>query len=369
MGDRKVRLFHPYVTDHAALRVAEVLGSGWIGLGSQVAAFEKNFAEYIGVKYAVATTSATTALHLATIVSGFKPDQEVITTPITFVSTNSVLLQENLHPCFADVEKDTLNIDPDSIRNLIGPTVAGIMVVHYGGNPANLDEIYSIAEDHNLKVIEDAAHACGAVYKGRKIGAQGLTCFSFHAVKNLPLGDGGMITTNDEEIYNRLLRLRWSGIDKSTYDREGVTGYKWEYDVVELGYKYYMNDITASIGLEQLKHLDDWNVRRQEIVDRYKKNINAEFLSSNGSSNHLCVVKVNDRNNVASRLMSRGIETGVHYKPNTEYRIFDGCERDFLKNTYNAYEEIMSLPLHLNLTDDDVEYVSEEVNACRNRSD
>jgi perosamine synthetase len=242
-----IQLFKPYVTEEAINSVANVLRSGWIGLGPKTEQFEKAFAEYVGAKYAVAVNSATSALHLATIVSGIGANDEVLTTPLTFISTNHVILYQQANPVFVDVEERTLNLDLAKAESLVSPRTKAIMVVHYGGNPLDIDRLYDFAARHKLKVIEDAAHACGASFRGGRIGSFGLTCFSFHAVKNLPLGDGGMVTTNDKALYDRLMRLRWLGIDRSTFARsEGK--YQWEYDVAEVGYKYHMNDISAAIG-------------------------------------------------------------------------------------------------------------------------
>src|SRR5207248_2191792 len=216
--------------------------------------------------------SATSALHLATIVSGISEADEVLTTALTFVSTNHVILYEKAEPVFVDVDDRTLNIDLSKAEKMISPRTRAVMAVHFAGNPVNLDELYDFAARHKLAVIEDAAHACGAKFRGRRIGATGLTCFSFHAVKNLPMGDGGMVTTNDKPIFEQLMTLRWMGIDQSTYDRS-VGKYRWEYSVESVGYKYHTNDIAAAIGLEHLKRLDEWNARRQQIVDIYRSEL------------------------------------------------------------------------------------------------
>lgn len=360
-----IQLFKPYVSEEAINSVAEVLRSGWIGLGPKTLQFEKSFAEYVGSKYAVAVNSATSALHLAVKVSGIGPEDEVLTTPLTFVSTNHVILYQQARPVFVDVDERTLNLDLTKAESLVSQRTKAIMVVHYGGNPVDLDQLYAFAARHKLAVIEDAAHACGATFRGRRIGSFGLTCFSFHAVKNLPLGDGGMLTTNDEAVYQRLLRLRWLGIDRSTYNRS-VGKYQWEYDVSEVGYKYHMNDIASAIGIEHLKRLDEWNRRRQQIVATYRAELSdleperVRFVQPTDgaiSANHLCVVRVKNRNEAVRILGEKGISVGVHYKPNHFYAMFRDARCGTLQVAEHAYTEIMSLPLHLLLTDDDVEQV------------
>jgi perosamine synthetase len=282
------------------------------------------------------------------------------------VSTNHVILYSGATPVFVDIDPATLNLDLNLVEEAITDRTRAIMVVHYAGNPVDMHQLYTLAKKHGLGVIEDAAHACGAFYKTGPIGSFGLTCFSFHAVKNLPTGDGGMITTNDKDTYERLLRLRWLGIDRSTFDRRTSDGYKWEYDVSELGTKSYMNDITAAIGIEQLKGLDCWNAFRADIVWRYIYGLSScvEILEETEgaiSANHLMVVKVDNRDRVVSRLKEKGIETGVHYKPNHLYDMYQPYVRSPLIETEEAYGHIVSLPLHLGLSDEDVNFVIESV--------
>jgi Predicted pyridoxal phosphate-dependent enzyme apparently involved in regulation of cell wall biogenesis len=365
-----IQLFKPLVSQEAIDAAAAVLNSGWIGLGPKTLEFEQQFAKYIGCKYAAAVNSATSALHLACIVSDIKKGDEVITTPITFVSTNHVILYQGATPVFCDVDESTLLIDLDKAEKLVTKRTKAIMVVHYGGNPVAIEKLYAFADRHNLKVIEDAAHACGATYNGRKIGSFGLTCFSFHAVKNLPLGDGGMVTTDDESIYQELIRLRWMGIDKSTFARNKES-YQWEYDVTEVGFKYHMNDIAAAMGIEHLKRLDEWNKRRQDMVDLYRRLLsdvsseNINFLNITPgaqSANHLCVIKVKNRDKAVDKLKEAGIGVGVHYKPNHLYKPYAAYSTGvFLPVAEKAYSEIISLPLHLYLTDDDIKFVVQAI--------
>ena len=359
-----IQLFKPYVHPDAIEATTRVLNSGWIGQGPETEAFEKEFAEYIGCRYAVALNSATSALHLAMVASGIKSQDRVISTPMTFVSTNHAIEYQDASVVFCDIEPDTLNIDLRRVA-IYAPHAKAIVVVHYGGNPVNMDYLYWLKNKYNLVVIEDAAHACGSEFNGKKIGSFGLTCFSFHAVKNLPCGDGGMITTNDKAIYDRLIRLRWCGIDKSTFQRTKQGAYKWEYDVPELGYKYHMNDINASIGRVHLLHLDSWNQTRRDFAAIYRSKINkVEFLRETpGSLNsqHLFVIKSTNREDIINKLNKANIDYGVHYKPNHLYPMY--AKYGFkLPVAEEAYKKILSLPMHLGLTKEQVNNIADIIN-------
>ncbi len=367
-----IQLFRPYVSEEAISAVSEVLRSGWIGLGPKTAEFEQNFADYVGARYAVAVNSATSALHLAMEIAGISAGDEVLTTAFTFVSTNHAILYRNAEPVFVDVDDSNLNIDLAKAERMVTPKTKAIVAVHYAGNPVDIDRLYDFAARRRLAVVEDAAHACGASFEGKRIGSFGLTCFSFHAVKNLPLGDGGMVTTNDQYMRDKLTRLRWMGIDRSTFARS-AGGYQWEYDVNEVGYKYHMNDINAAIGIEHLKRLDEWNARRSQIAALYQTTLSSlvpdslRFLTRTPgaeSSNHLCVVRVKNRDRIVEMLREKGVSVGVHYKPNHYYPPFANASHDGLQVTQRAYGEVMSLPLHLLLSDKDVLDVCAALTEC-----
>ncbi len=366
-----IPIFRPSMGDEEIEAVAEVLKSGWIGLGPKTKEFEERFAEYIGTKYAVALNSCTAAIHLALNVLGINSG-EAITTPITFVSTAHAIIYNNATPVFADVQEDTLNIVPYDIERKITAKTRAIIPVHYGGHVCDMDEILEIANEHNLSVIEDAAHACGAEYKGKKAGSlSDIGCFSFHAVKNLATGDGGMITTNDEEVYEKLLKLRWLGINKSTYQRD-AKGYSWYYDVEEIGFKTHMNDITAAIGLVQLRKLDKMNAKRREIVKRYNEAfedqdwietpVEKEYVKS---SLHNYAIKVNngDRNGLIAHLAEKGISAGVHYMPLYMHPIYKKLGiKGNCPVAHNVWKKVVILPLYPDMTEEDVEKV---INAVR----
>ena len=361
-----IKLFEPYIDQDGIDAVTEVLKSGWIGTGPVVAQLEKEFAEFVGAKYAVAVNSATSALHLAVKVVGVEDWDEVITTPTTFISTNHALLYEGAIPVFCDVEDATCNLDLDKAEEEVTNRTKAIMVVHYAGNPLNMDKLYAFAARHEIAVIEDAAHAMGAKYRGKRIGSFGLTCFSFQAVKNLPAGDGGMVTTNSKEQYDKLMQLRWMGIDKSTFDRTSSTEYAWEYEVEEIGYKYAMNDINAALVLSGLKHLDNDNIDRRDIAARYRSGLRDDiktlaYTPRGESSNHIFTIRVPNRDELYEKLAAAGINAGVHYKPNHLYPVYEEF-RFPLPVAEQIYKETLSLPMHLKLTLNDIAYICEKVN-------
>jgi perosamine synthetase len=362
-----VPLLRPLICEEAIRAVGDVLRSGWLGLGPRTAEFENAFAKFVGNRYFVGLNSCSAALHLALHVLDLPEGTEVITTPITFVSTNHAILYERCKPVFADVQADTGNIDVESVATKITERTRAIIAVHLNGYPCDLDELYALARSAGLPVIEDCAHACGASYKGNRIGSHGeLHAFSFHAVKNLPMGDGGGLVVRDEKIDARLRRLRWLGIDKDTFHRIDGALYSWNYDVSEVGYKYHMNDIQAAIGLAQLLRLDVDNARRAEIVSRYRGGLagvpGVKLLQQHNdriSSNHLCCILVENRDNLVLKLKEAGVETGVHFRRNDLYKMYRHDES--LVNADQFWRSSLSLPLHLLLTDEQVDYVITQI--------
>lgn len=362
--------------------LGRIFDLGYIGLGSKTKEFEEKFAKYIGVKYAVALNSATAALHLACLALGIKKGDEVIVPAMTFVSTGLAPLYCGAKPVFADIEEDTLCIDPKDIEKKITNLPAGrqeklkaIIVVHYGGHACKMDEILRLAKKYKLYIIEDAAHACGAKYlpagrqgKNKMLGSIGkMGCFSFHAVKNLPTGDGGMITTDDKKIYTELLKLRWVGINKDTWARSVNKKYLWKYSVDELGFKCHMNDITAVIGLAQLKVLKQHNLVRRHYAKKYdrafkdlkwiKTPVEKDYAYS---CFHNYVIKTVKRDELNRYLASKGISTGVHYEPICRYKVF-GKPKTNLPITEKAWKNILTLPLYPDLSEKDFKRVVGEI--------
>jgi perosamine synthetase len=364
-----IPVFRPKMIKEEILRELEkIFDSGWIGLGPKTEELEQKFADYIGIRYAVGLNSCTAALHLANLVLGIKPGDEVIVPSMTFVSTALGPLYCAATPVFADIEEDTLCIDPADVEKKVTSRTKAIIPVHYGGHACRMGEIMEIARTHKLYVIEDVAHGCGGKYKNRMLGSIGVMgCFSFHAVKNLPTGDGGMITTNDEQIYNELKKLRWVGIDKGTWDRSEKKGYSWQYSIDKLGFKYHMNDITAIIGLAQLKVLDDHNLIRREYAQRYDEAfkdvgwietpVEKDYAYS---ARHNYVVKVPMRNELNGYLCAKGISTGVHYEPIHHFKVFGNVQTD-LPVTERIWPKLLTLPLYPDMTDKEFETVVSEI--------
>jgi perosamine synthetase len=376
-----IQVFKPSLGEEELEGLREIFESGWIGLGPKTAEFERRFADYVGARYAVGLNSATAALHLSLAAFRVGPGDEVLIPPLTFVSTVHAVLYVGATPVFVDICPDTLCMDPDDVVRKLTSRSRVLLPVHYGGHPAQLDRLQGIARQRGLILVEDAAHACGSEYKGRKIGSIGdATCFSFHAVKNLATGDGGMVTTDRLDIYRSLLRLRWVGIDKSTWDRTEVammemqTGtrryasYGWYYEVLELGWKCHMNDIAAVIGLAQLAKLEAANARRREIVDQYTSAfsdvdwIQTPVIKSYAeSAHHNYVIQTPYRDELHLYLRGKGIATGVHYMPVHLHPYYRTRVKATVPVAEDTWTRLLTLPLYPSLTDDQVEYVIESI--------
>jgi perosamine synthetase len=368
-----IQVFKPFMGEEEIDAVAEVLKSGWIGLGPKTAGLEKGFAEYIGVEYAVGVNSATSALDLALKLLQINHGDEVIVPTITFVSTAHVVAYNLGTPIFADVDPTTLSIDIEDVKRKISLRTRAIIPVHYGGRPVDMDRLKDVSG--NIPIIEDAAHACGGVYKGRKCGSLGdIGCFSFHAVKNLAMGDGGALTINDGAMAERAKRLRWLGIDKGTWDRSEIDkSYWWEYFVDEIGLKCHMNDIMAAIGLVQLSKLEMMNSRRKEIAKIYSEafrdvewiEIPPDDNDEYKSSWHIYHIKVDRRDELSIYLQENGIATGVHYKPIHLYSCYGN--RPVLPVAEKTFLRILSLPMYPGMSNEDVEKVIDTVTSFKGR--
>ena len=357
-----IPLFKPSCGREEIEAVTEVLKSGWWGLGKKTEEFERKFADYIGAKYAVSLNSATAALHLSLKALNLPSGSEVITSPLTFISTAFAAQYNDLIPVFADVQHDTLNINPEDIKRKITNKTKAIIPVHFGGHICDMEEINDIAEEHKLFVIEDAAHAAGSSLNGKKAGSFGkFGCFSFHAVKNLATGDGGMITTDDKKAYERFKRLRWLGIDKSTFSRTKKENYVWDYDVKELGFKCHGNDILSSIGLAQLEKLESANKKRREIFKKYNEALK-DFVETpvwrqgHISACHNYVAKAKDRDMLIEHLNTNGIFAGVHYKPLYLYSYYKGSKTD-CPVTDRIWTKLISLPMFPDLKNEEIDKV------------
>lgn len=358
-----IQVFKPDMGDEEVAAVSEVLRSGWLGLGPRTSQFEREFSEYTGMPYTVGVNSCTAALDLALKLLSVSHNHEVVVPTMTFVSTAHVVAYNLATPVFADVEPETLNISLQDVADKITTRTRAIIPVHYGGRPVDMDALRDVAGE--IPIIEDVAHACGSTYKGRKCGALGdIGCFSFQAVKNLAMGDGGALTLADTDWMERAKRLRWLGIDKGTWDRTDTDkSYWWEYQVDEIGLKCHMNDIIAAIGLVQLRRLDAMNARRKEIVDRYTAGFaDIEQIETpcpdtdeSRSSWHIYCIKCERRDDLSSWLRDRDIATGVHYKPIHTYRCYGN--RPVLPAAEAVFPRILSLPVYPALTDAEVDSV------------
>ena len=364
-----IPVFRPSITDEEINAVAEVMRSGWLGLGPVTEEFENALAKSFGVKYASALNSGTAALHLALALLDLKPCDEVIVPTITFVSTAHVVEYCGATVVFADVEEDSLCANIDDIRRKITDKTRAIMPVHYGGHPCDLDALQEAIGKREITVVEDAAHACGALYKGKKIGSiSPLTCFSFHAVKNLTCGEGGAILTDNDVWAKRLRQLRWLGISKDTFTRTGNDRvYAWQYWVNELGFKYHMHDISAAIGIVQLKRLEENNKKRRAIVQRY----NDAFAEHSwietpkeekyaASSWHIYHIKVPERDRLVAHLKRNGIAPGVHYYP-IHMHPYYASHNAQCPIAEEIWKRIISLPMFPDMTDEQISRVIDTV--------
>ncbi len=362
----------PVIGDDEVNAVVETLRSSWITTGPKTKEFEKKFAEKFGAPAALAVNSCTAALHTALVGLGIGPGDEVITTPMTFCSTVNVIEQVGARPVLVDVEPDTLNIDPDKVEDAVTAKTKAIMPVHYTGHPVDLDAVYDIAKRHNLFVVEDAAHAVSAQYKGRYIGSGGtIAAFSFYATKNMTTAEGGMLTGTPDFVEKcRIISLH--GMSRDAWNRYSKEG-SWYYEVLLPGFKYNMTDIQASLGLVQLEKLESFQLRRAEIVAKYNqefKNYDAlEIPVAKAEVEHawhLYVLKLNlqalriNRNQFIEELKVRNIGTSVHFIPihlHPYYRDKYGYKPEDFPVAFNNYQRILSLPLHAGLSDNDVQDV------------
>lgn len=353
--------------------VTETLKGALITCGPKVEALEARLCQVTGAKYAVVVANGTAALHLAALAAGFGEGDEVIVSSITFAASANCVLYCGARPVFADIRPDTYNIDPESVRSLITPRTKGIVAVDFTGQSVEHDALKEICREHGLIMIEDAAHAIGTRYKGQPVGSiADMTCFSFHPVKTVTGGEGGAITTNDEGLYRRLMRVRTHGITRNMDEMVHPTDAKWYNEQVELGYNYRMTDFQAALLLSQLNKLPKFAARRREIVERYDR----EFLQmeelvvqreipESDTTRHLYILRLNldrlrcDRRQFFDALYAENTCPQVHYLPVYWHSYYEklGYEKGLCPNAEKFYEEVMSIPLYYGLTDEDVDDV------------
>lgn len=363
-----IPLFKPSIGEEELESIRKSFQTGWIGYGPRIKEFEEKFADYVNVKYAVGLNSATAALHLALRVLDIKKGDEVIAPSLTFVSTTHAILYVGATPVFADVKKDTLCIDINDIKKKITKKTKAIIPVHYSGHPCDMDEIKELAEEHNIKVIEDAAQATGAEYKNKKIGGlSDITCFSFEAKKNLTTGEGGMLTTNDKKLAEKAVILRWVGIDKDVATR-AKKGYSWYYDVIDLGYKYHMNDVQAAIGIVQLSKLNKMNEKRRKLVKKYNDAfseikqitipIEKEYVKSAWWN---YILRVEKRDKLIEHLTKNNIAAGVHYMPVHLHPYYKNKFSTDVPVTEKVWKNLITLPLFPDLSKEEQQKIINEI--------
>lgn len=352
--------------------VVDVLRSDYLTTGPGVLEFERAVCAYTGAKYAVAISNGTAALHAACFAAGIGPGDEVILPPLTFAASANCVLYCGGTPVFADVDEKTYNMDPEEIERKITEKTKAIIAVHLAGHPCDMDRILAIARKHRLLVIEDAAHALGAKYDGKKIGAiSDMTTFSFHPVKPITTGEGGMIVTDNEKFYQSLCLFRSHGITRDASLMKKNDG-PWFYQQLNLGYNYRITDIQCALGVSQMKKLDDFIGRRREIAERYDKafadcnNIVVPYrLPETESGWHLYIIQVKncDRREVFEKLQADGIGVNVHYIPVYFHPYYQehGYQNVHCPKAEEIYSHIISLPLYPGLTEKDQEYVIQKV--------
>lgn len=363
-----IQVFKPfYRVDEVLAEIRECLEQGWTGAGGKTVQFEQAWRDYTGLPHAHFLNSATAGLHLAVLLLkekyGWTDGDEIITTPLTFVSTNHVILQCGLSPVFADVD-ETLCLDPEAVNSRITRKTRAVMFVGLGGNTGQLAEIAALCWKRGLLLILDAAHMAGTRVNGVHVGHEAdVTVFSFQAVKNLPTADGGMVCFQDSDLDAAARKWAWLGINKDTYTRTSEGGnYKWYYDVEHVGYKYHGNAVMAAMGLAGLKYLDEDNCIRRILAGVYDAALSeavqrVPMAKDCEPSRHLYQIVVENRDEVLLALYNRNIYPGVHYRDNTEYRMYIGdCPR---ARWYS--QRLISLPLHLHMTEQDIDTVAAAV--------
>lgn len=352
MNEKKfVPICVPHLNDEVIQAVVDTLKSGWIGQTPTLTKFEEAFANKYNYKHALAVNSCTSSLRLALALAGVGAGDEVITTPNTFVATNTVILEQGAKPIFADIQYDTGNIDPRSIHAKITDKTKAIMIVHFMGYPCDLRPIYLIAFRHNLPVIEDCAQAIGATYNGVPVGSGRYGCFSFQVVKQITTGDGGMFTTNRKEIYDEAISRSWFGFSKKSRSTSARTGV-CDYDIPRLGFKYRMNAINASMGLVQLKYINSLLAYRRAIAYIYREELKdvdgltlfREESAEVKSSNYMFPIHVERRGDFLKKMRDNRIEAFVHNFRNDRFSVFG--EIQDLPDMAEFDETYVCLPLH-----------------------
>lgn len=373
----KIPLFDLNMNEQEEAAVIETMRSKWISTGPKTAAFEKKFADLLGSEFAVSTANCTVSLHMALVLAGVEPGDKVICPSLTFVATCNAIRYVQAVPVFADiVSYEDLTIDPDDIEKKITAKTRAIIVMHFGGFACDMDRIMAIAKKHDLKVIEDACHGPLSEYKGRKLGTIGdAGCFSFYSNKNISTGEGGMLVTNNHEMYDRARLIRSHGMTSLSYERS--RGHVTSYDVVELGFNYRMDDMRAAIGMVQLDKLKPDLVRRSEIRALYIsllrdiESLTIPFIDyAEFTSNYVFTVVLKNssaekRDEVRGSLAEAGIQTSVHYPAVHRFSIYRKFFRELPVTEY-VTDNLITLPMYSKLTDQQIEYIASTIKSILN---
>lgn len=368
MSRKLIRLSKSVIGDNEKRAVSDVLDREYLGMGREVQEFEGLLTEFIG-RTAICLNSGTAALHLALQSIGLKPGDEVLVQSLTYLASFQAISATGAKPVACEIDPSTITLDiKDAEKRITGSTKA-IMPVHYSGAVGELDKIYNLAEKYSLRVIEDAAHAFGSFYNGKKVGSFGdISCFSFDGIKNITSGEGGAVITDDLEVIRRVQDARLLGVEKDTEKRYEQKR-SWDFDVTYQGWRYHMSNIMAAIGIEQLKKFDKFSEWRKTLAKRYLANLRSsksiDFLNIDYSSvvPHIFAIKLNrgNKKKIRALLLEEGIETGVHYLPNSYLTFYKNNSIADLPVTKQTYEKLLSLPLHPDLTDNDVDFVCDKL--------
>lgn len=371
-GRIMIRVSAPSVGQEELNAVANAFKIGYFGHGTEVIKFEGNLQNFLHAKQVIAVNTGTAALHLALLALGIGPGDEVIVPSLTFVACFQMITATGALPIPCDVYPDTLLMNLEDVKEKITPNTRALMPVHYAGNPCDLDRVFDLARQHGLRVIEDAAHALGSTYKDKPIGSFGdLVCFSFDSIKNITCGEGGAIICQDESLAESLRQMRLLGISRPTH-ADFWKQRRWFYEVKQQGFRYHMSNISAAIGGVQLTKLPDFIFRRKQIARRYDqafaelKGLQCLKIDYDNVAPHIYVVRVKDgkRDALMEFLKEQDIEASINYIPNHLHEYYQqlyGTRKWHLSFTEQAFQEILTLPLHCNLTDEDIERVIKTV--------
>lgn len=363
-----INTWSTFIPEEAITEVAKTLRSKWINTGKKEKELREKACQKWNFPYCVATNNGTAALRASLAILGVGVGDEVISTPFTFIATNTAILEQGAKPIFADIKYDDLNIDPKSIEKKITPKTKAIMVVHYGGNPVDLDEIRKIGKKYNLPIIEDAAHSLGSKYKGKYIGSTGeLVCFSLQVIKIVTSGDGGLIATSNKDYYQKLKKIVWYGIDRDKKKTNLLDPLPENFLGDILGFKYNMNDITATLGCAGIDHFNEAAKKRRTIGERYRKELATcpkiklmKYYDDRSPNYQIFPIHVENRISFAKYLREYNIRLNINNRRNDIYPMFGGLRSD-LPMTERADRDVVLLPMHADLTTEQVSYIIKKI--------